>query len=996
MPGAVVRFTFAAVWLCALLPAAAAPAQPRIDDIDRLRAEADRLASQQVRRAHDAIPLYRTVIARAIASGDDPRAAQALAALGTALRSTNQSSAAVAELERAVAMARRARLPAIEAEALRVLGILAIEAEQYDRAESLLSRGVAVVRHARNSDEGLIGAEIGILNSLSVGARHQGRLKDASHHAMAAQRLLDRAIEQAQPVPLPLFFQVPFNIGKSLADAGDYTSALTYFDKAFRAAEATANKGGQWHALYDTAEWYLAQGDVERAARYHERALALSRTMDSRDMEAHSLRGSGTVEEIQGNTAKAAACYTSALSLMDRIRLSWDIPETLVARARVRFASGDRLGAEQDARDALERAGRANEHIGRAHAHIELGRQRLETGRFADAANEYTQALDIARARGFRPLVPIALTGLGHAARRQEDLSAALRWYKASVEAATAIRGRIPSLELRTAFADASHSTFSWLIAILLELDRRDPAAGYGSEALLTLELERSQNLLQAMNERQADEALPGRSDPTGSRIEQLRAAVGELQTALLASESASNRNYLLARLDDAERTLAVLEGVTDRRSGTEDSADEHWRHSRGDIASMQSMLHEDETLVEFAQAGNQRVAFIIGHDTLQIMPLPEIDNLRERVDSFNRLLKAGMAAEAVAVGRSIARALVDPVLDRLPAGTQVLLLAVTGTPAAIPFAALPVAEKDGSIRPLVARYELAFVPSLSALEHLRRRPPVQSDRDLLALADPGADQRDSERIRAVFRNARVGALPFSGTEVQAIARYAANPDVLIGRAASESTFKARQGRFRILHFATHALVDPETPTRSALLLAASAEDDGLLQPREIHQQARRAEMVVLSACQSAGGRPSITEGVLSLARAFIYAGARSVVGSHWDVNDRSSAKLVDHFYGRLANGRRVAAALRDAQLEMAGPHPYATAAHWAGFMISGDPDADPQLLRLSAPTRQIAFLLGGVFVALVALFGYGLWRRHRIAVQSSPPVVARDSVSLS
>ena len=146
-----------------------------------------------------------------------------------------------------------------------MLGILAIEKGQHERGEVLLSRVVALARAGPPTDRRLMGTQIGALNSLSVGARHQGRLQDARRHAEAAERLLEEAAGHGVTVPPQLLFQVPFNIGKSLADGGDYSAALTYFDKAFRAAQAIGSKGGQWHALFDTAEWYLAQGDVDRA-----------------------------------------------------------------------------------------------------------------------------------------------------------------------------------------------------------------------------------------------------------------------------------------------------------------------------------------------------------------------------------------------------------------------------------------------------------------------------------------------------------------------------------------------------------------------------------------------------------------------------------------------------------------------------------------------------------------------------------------------------------
>ena len=381
----------------------------------------------------------------------------------------------------------------------------------------------------------------------------------------------------------------------------------------------------------------------------------------------------------------------------------------------------------------------------------------------------------------------------------------------------TTIRGRIPSLDLRTAFAEASHSTFSSLIDVLLELDRRDPAAGYGREAP-------PDGGARTIAEPDSGAERPARrrrlrrsSERERDRVEQLRSTVGELQTTLLGSGTPSNRNYLLARLDDAERALAALEEDRVRQSRAEGSVNDAWRPFSSDITSLQQTLRDDEVLVEFAQAGSGRVAFVVARDSLKILRLPELDGLRERVDAFNHLLKIGAADEAVVAGRSLARVFLDPVLDQLPRRTRVLLLGVTGPPAAIPFAALPILDAGGRPQPLIARYELAFVPSLSALADLRRRPRVEGQHDLLALADPAFGERDDARPIAGIRRLRVAALPYSRTEVQAVARYVTSPDVLVGTAASESAFKARQGGFRVLHFATHALVDPETPSRSAL-----------------------------------------------------------------------------------------------------------------------------------------------------------------------------------
>jgi CHAT domain-containing protein len=169
---------------------------------------------------------------------------------------------------------------------------------------------------------------------------------------------------------------------------------------------------------------------------------------------------------------------------------------------------------------------------------------------------------------------------------------------------------------------------------------------------------------------------------------------------------------------------------------------------------------------------------------------------------------------------------------------------------------------------------------------------------------------------------------------------------------------RARSGRY--LHFACHSVLDEQLPLNSALVLTVPRtprkdQDDGLLQAWEVMETVRLdAELVTLSACETALGREAGGEGLLGLTRAFQYAGARSVLASLWAVGDESTAELMKRFYGHLQSGKDKAEALRSAQLEIiaaarapaaegtrgvsrvsasVGSHPY----RWAAFQLVGD-----------------------------------------------------------
>jgi len=241
------------------------------------------------------------------------------------------------------------------------------------------------------------------------------------------------------------------------------------------------------------------------------------------------------------------------------------------------------------------------------------------------------------------------------------------------------------------------------------------------------------------------------------------------------------------------------------------------------------------------------------------------------------------------------------------------------------------------------------------------RRPPH-------VIWAPSHQRGDTARAAVDTRGRRRAALPrLPGTraEVEALARLWRGARVLLGKDASEAALcdLARRGeisRFGVLHFATHAFVDDDRPEASTLELsvvearpdtaAAGGERacDGAVTAQEILREWRLdADLVTLSACETALGRDVAGEGYVGLADAFLQAGARSLLVSLWKVEDRSTALLMRRFYelwmGERGADPSKAEALREAkrwlreQTDAAGAHPYAQPYSWAGFVLLGD-----------------------------------------------------------
>lgn len=274
-------------------------------------------------------------------------------------------------------------------------------------------------------------------------------------------------------------------------------------------------------------------------------------------------------------------------------------------------------------------------------------------------------------------------------------------------------------------------------------------------------------------------------------------------------------------------------------------------------------------------------------------------------------------------------------------------------------------AAMDLRVRYLVEDHSITYAPSAAVLGDLlaKRKESVRKlggrKRELLAYGDPvfSLKQRTArartgpeesklgEIVRGVYegRGIKFPPLPSTRAEVEGITRLypPTKSKAYLGSKATEASVKTEKlSQYKRLHFATHAIIDEAVPVRSGVVLSLvdTGDEDGILQMREIFNLELEAELVVLSACQTALGKMVRGEGIVGLTRAFMYAGAPSLAVSLWPVNDFSTAEFMKMFYQKMKAGQGNGDALRAAKLEMihsespAYRHPY----FWAAFVLVG------------------------------------------------------------
>lgn len=222
----------------------------------------------------------------------------------------------------------------------------------------------------------------------------------------------------------------------------------------------------------------------------------------------------------------------------------------------------------------------------------------------------------------------------------------------------------------------------------------------------------------------------------------------------------------------------------------------------------------------------------------------------------------------------------------------------------------------------LIEKYQIGYIPSATALKYVLAKRK-EKFANILALGNPELNTAQMQ-------------LPFAEKEVQGIKTIYPAAKVLIGEDASEANFKKQAGAYDILHVASHGEFNPTTPLLSSLRLSGGDGEDGRLETREIFGLNLDAYLVTLSACNTAIGKLTKGDDVVGLTRAFIFAGTPSILGTIWNVNDESTSKLMNHFYGNLKEMDKLKS-LQQAQIAMIQSEKYRHPYHWAGFQLIGD-----------------------------------------------------------
>lgn len=700
------------------------------------------------------------------------------------------------------------------------------------------------------------------------------------------------------------------NIGVFYKQQGNDEQALHYFQLSLKRSEASGDKAQQARTLRSLGLIYQSQDHAAKALEYYHQSLALSRSLDSRMNVAATQRVIGQLLTREKKFPEALAALTESLSLCRASGNRADTAQVLIAMGRTYLQQGETAQALRCADEATEiaRAIERPDHLWRS---LELaGSIHFQQGRYDEARRAFDEAATIVER--------LRQQTVGGEQESQRFFEDKLGPYRGMVKLLVT-RGNAPAA---LAYAERAKAR--------VLLDTLQSGRVNVNKAMSGAEQEhecRLNNAIFSLNTQLQRERL--RPAPDTKRVAALTA---DLQKARLDYEDFQTRLYA------AHPELKAQRGEVQPLTPEEATA----------------LVADGRTvLLEFAVADEQSYLFVVTpgaglQANIQAFPVAVTKKeMTERIAQFRKLL-AGRDNRYGRPARELYDLLLAPA-QGLMRGKAALVIVPDGPLWELPFQALVGTEG----RFLLEDYTLSYAPSLTVLREmikLRRKREAAQETTLLALGNPAFSQSSNQTTsagRAALMDEKPEPLPDAERQVNRLKGLygAAQAHVFTGTDATEERFKAEAPGYRVIHLATHGILDDRNPMYSYLTLAPTpgGKEDGLLEAWEILKMDLRADLAVLSACETARGRISAGEGMIGLTWALFVAGVPTTVVSQWKVRSDSTAELMVDFHRRLNAGGEArvsrAEALRRAAIKLlqekdgAYRHPF----YWAGFVVVGD-----------------------------------------------------------
>lgn len=521
----------------------------------------------------------------------------------------------------------------------------------------------------------------------------------------------------------------------------------------------------------------------------------------------------------------------------------------------------------------------------------------FESGDLATAKKQYDKLLAYngsgywAEFDEFGNIFYVALHDRGRISLAEGNRDDALKYFSNAISVIESQRSTINNEASKIGFVGDKQMIYTDIVGLLVDMGKIDQAFEYverGKSRALVDMLASRQSLNIAHNE--GSTGIAANSD--------ILKAEAELSSFdhRDSKKRAASRALIRKRQQDIQQTQPELASLV--------------TVSAPSIVDLQKRLPANETLIEYYGDDKQLYAFVMSRSGVGAVKL-DGRNIHQLISQFRGQINQPKSSAYKQTGQQLYSRLVAPVARQL--NTSNLTIVPHGALHYLPFSALPTPRGH-----LIDQYSMRVLPSASVMQYLNKQHNARGT--LLALGNPDLNDKSLD-------------LPGAQQEAIAISKRLSGAQLLLRDRATETAVKQYGGAYKYLHFASHGVFDPEKPLQSGLLLSKDAANDGNLTVGELYDLNLNADLVTLSACETALGKVANGDDVVGFTRGFLYAGARSIVSSLWKVDDAATNQLMQSFYVNM-NRQDKRSALRTAQLSVKEKyqHPY----YWAAFQMTG------------------------------------------------------------
>ena len=721
------------------------------------------------------------------------------------------------------------------------------------------------------------------------------------------------------------------SLGEISQEQGDFKAALSHYERALKVGDELP-KGGyinvfeifrariRARVLGDLASLHAESGEVDLALKELNETIALKRSIGQDDWTAQSLIQAADLAHTKGDTANARHLLEQARQIFAAAhKLNNVVSATgflaIIARDEEKF--DEAAGWAEEALLLARKTGNlvALSGAARTFASIRVKQNKLEEAKklIEEARTADTKTGSI----GDR----ISTLGIsGEILEAQGDNEKALENYKEAVKLVESVRATVAS---ESAFADVkrNYRPYERIVRALIKLNRADEAFDYLNRA----KSKKLQESLRLSSMKSGDKSIQTLLDRASGLETKLQATNTQLQAEQTKPEGERDK----AKIENLKQVVASTQGefrkVVEQIKTSNPNYEKFMTVNPKALKETQRSIPPGVMLVQYAPLGEQLYVFLVSKENVKIVIAPtKPEELWKKIKTVRKQIASGESGAPLTKNLvSLYDQLIAPIESDLEP-IKVIAFIPNQLLFYLPMQALAKKQPDGSTRYLIEDKQIVYLTAA----------------DVMKVVQPPDEEKSREGMVA-FGNPTGANLPAAESEVKAIAEVFPSTEVLSGGEVTKVALNSEQRlNKKIVHFATHGILNATAPAESYIQLAASpgTEQSHLTVGEVWDLPFQKVTLVTLSACESALGDKEPDGGeITTLAEAFSSAGATTVLASLWSVGDESTKELMVEFYRQLAAGQSKAEALQSAEVKLLKSSKFSRPLYWAPFVLMGD-----------------------------------------------------------